>query len=260
MGKQPYIPIYIGDWEQDTNCISLETEGALLKLIFKLWKADNKGRLLISFNQLSILLKNTPEKCRKIVSELAENGILNVEFRGENDVFFESRRMIRDMAKSLIYSENGAKGGRPLKANKKQTKSKSKAKTKPFTEYDSDNEYDNESDIKNEKKAAPIKFNPTDHIPDNWNTDLFLAEWDDYMISRKKKKWSCADKVLAIRINQLRTLSGDDWGKALAMLQKSTERGYAEFFAPETGNTPKNAKQAHREKQESDYKKPFGQL
>jgi hypothetical protein len=26
-GKEPYIPLYIGDWEKDTNMLSLEAEG-----------------------------------------------------------------------------------------------------------------------------------------------------------------------------------------------------------------------------------------
>ncbi len=100
---------------------------------------------------------------------------------------------------------------------------------------------ENETVTKSKKNGSAEKFNPLSLIPEKWNGDLFLAEWDDYMISRKKKKWACGDKVLSIRINQLRTLSGDDWGKALAMLQKSTERGYAEFFAPDQ---PKNGKEA----------------
>lgn len=160
MSKIPYIPLYIGDWEQDTNCISLEAEGALLKIIFKLWKADDKGRLLIGFNQLSILLKNSPENCRKIVSELAENGILNVEFRAENSVFFESRRMLKDIAKSLAMSDNGRKGGRPSKANKKQTKSQSKAKVKPNADNEYENEIDNESVNGNKKWGTGEKQKP----------------------------------------------------------------------------------------------------
>lgn len=41
--KQPYIPLYIGDWEQDTNELSLTAEGAWLKLIFKMHKARPKS-------------------------------------------------------------------------------------------------------------------------------------------------------------------------------------------------------------------------
>lgn len=160
MAKIPYIPLYIGDWEQDTNCISLEAEGALLKIIFKLWKADDKGRLLIGFNQLSILLKNSPENCRKIVSELAENGILNVEFRAENSVFFESRRMLKDIAKSLAMSENGRQGGRPKKANQKQTKSQPKAKEKPNADNEYENDIDNESVNGNKKGGTGEKQKP----------------------------------------------------------------------------------------------------
>ena len=156
--KQPYIPLYIGDWEQDTNCLTLEAEGALLKLIFKLWKSDDKGRAEFSFTQLSILLKNTEEITRKIVSELHENKILSIEFVGKDRVKFASRRILKEIAKSLTYSENGSKGGRPKKANQKLTKSKTKAKPKQNPDNDSDNDY--ESVNENRKGGMGEKQKP----------------------------------------------------------------------------------------------------
>lgn len=132
--KQPYIPLYIGDWEQDTNCISLEAEGALLKLTFKLWKSDTKGLLTISFNQLSILLKKTQEIAIKILKELQENAILNIVFRDNNIVEIGSRRMLKEAAISGVRSEIGSKGGN----TKKQTKSKTKAKGKQNPDIDND--------------------------------------------------------------------------------------------------------------------------
>ena len=81
------------------------------------------------------------------------------------------------------------------------------------------------------ENSTKAQFNPLDYIPDHWNGDLFLVEWDDFMSSRKKKKWSCTEKVLKERLIQLRKVSGDDWGVAMPIMQKSSERGYAEFFA-----------------------------
>ncbi len=148
MGKMPYIPLYIGDWEKDTNCLTLEAEGALLKLIFKMWDAPEKGRLIVGFFQLSILLKKSEENAKKIVSELHENGILNVEFLENNKVKFESRRLLKELSKSLAMRDNGLKGGRPKKQEKKQIKSKSKAKAKQIPDNDIDNVYDNDIEIK----------------------------------------------------------------------------------------------------------------
>lgn len=152
-GKQPYIPIYIGDWEQDTNCISLEAEGALLKLIFKLWKSDTKGLLSFSFSQIAILLKKSEEMTTKILQELQENKVLNIEFLPEKKVKIESRRMLKDVAISESYSKRGKQGGRPKKLNE----SKLKAKYKLFT----DNEYDNES---KEKRISASEISKKDEI------------------------------------------------------------------------------------------------
>ncbi len=130
MKKQPYIPLDIGDWEQDTNCLSLEAEGALLKLVFKLWKAPEKGLLLISFPQMEILFRKNPSETLRIFRELTDNNIFDFEKKEENVVLVKSRRMLREARLSKIRSGSGSKGGRPPKAKGKQNKSKIKAKPK----------------------------------------------------------------------------------------------------------------------------------
>jgi uncharacterized phage protein (TIGR02220 family) len=152
MSSQPYIPLYIGDWQRDTGCLTLEAEGALLKLIFKLWDSPQRGRLSISFSRLSILLKKSVLETQNIVSELQENDVLNIEFLQDNTVKIESRRMLKEADKSLKASANGKKGGRPKKANQKLTESELKANTKRITDNDIDIESDNE--IKNEKEKG----------------------------------------------------------------------------------------------------------
>ncbi len=99
------------------------------------------------------------------------------------------------------------------------------------------------------KKAETEKFNPVDHIPESWNTESFLSEWSDFMIMRHRKKWACTDSILISRIKQLRTLSEDKWDKALTIMQKSTEKGYAEFFAPDR-NGSTNTSQIRKIKDE----------
>lgn len=163
--KKPYIPIYLGDWLKDTDCLSLEAEGALLRILFKLWESKTPGRLSFSFSQLSFSFRKSEEITRKIVAELAENQVLNIIFEGENRVFFESRRMVRDFGKSLIYSENGKKGGRP----KKQIESKPETKLKPKTNQIPDNDNDNDNSFleKGEGKTflpAPATERPSQEM------------------------------------------------------------------------------------------------
>lgn len=145
MSKQPYIPIYIGDWEQDVNTISLEAEGALLKLTFKLWKSSEKGLLTISLQQLAILCKKSEEITLKIVQELHENRVLNITFLEQNVFKFESRRYTKEAHISKVRSQAGLEGV-------KQKVSKNLAKHKQNTEY----EYENDNENNKEKKRAEI--------------------------------------------------------------------------------------------------------
>lgn len=228
MSKQPYIPLYIGDWERDTNCLSLEAEGALLKLIFKMWDSTNKGKLEFSFNQLSILLKKSEENTRKIVSELHENGTLDIEFIGKDRVKFESRRILKDIAKSLIYRENGSKGGRPVKAKQKLTKSKSKAKVKLITDNDIDNDIESDNVFEKGKSGKAEKNQLIDLIPSSWPVSEFTPLWSDYILGRKQRKRPLTENAAKINLQQLvRTFPM--WPDAKARMEKVVGSGWLTF-------------------------------
>lgn len=207
--KQPYIPLYIGDWEQDTNCLTLEAEGALLKLIFKLWKSDDKGRAEFGFSQLSILLKKSEEITRKIVAELHENGILNIDFIGNDRVKFASRRILKEVAKSLTNSENGSKGGRPKKANTKRTKSELKPKLKRIADIDIDIDYDIVIDL----------------IPKIWQKNDFEILLKKWVAKRKKKPDT---DLVVLRVSELINRH-PDWLDAKKAMTEAVGEGWLKF-------------------------------
>lgn len=153
MGKQPYIPIYIGDWEQDTNMISLEAEAALLKLVFKLWKSKDRGSLQIRFENIVTLFRKGAEMTTKILRELKENEVLNIEFLPDEQVKIESRRMLKDAHISKVNSQNG----KNKKANFKRTNSEKRAKAKRPIENEYDNDIEVVIDYLNEKAAVEFK-------------------------------------------------------------------------------------------------------
>lgn len=200
MSKLPYIPIYIGDWEQDTNTISLESEGALLKLTFKLWKSNEKGLLHISLQQLSFLLKKSEEISLKIAKELKENNVLNVEFLEQNLIKFESRRMIKEAHLSKVRSKSGSEGG-------KKNQSKNEAKLKQNPEYDIENEID--IILKNKS----VEFQKV------W------AEWLDYRIEIKKPY-----KSLKSVFNQLKILNQVSDQTASGMIRQSITNSWQGIF------------------------------
>lgn len=171
MGKQPYIPLYIGDWEQDTNCLSLEAEGAWLKVVFKCWK--NGGKFATNQESLCNLWKVSPQKFASILLELKTNNICDFEPRGDGSIVFVSRRLVREAEISLKRASSGSKGG-----------SKTQAKLKQNPDSDNDNEVDIEVENTNKtgvQISLPIDIGPT-----------FEIFWDTY--DKKVDRVACEKK------------------------------------------------------------------
>jgi uncharacterized protein YdaU (DUF1376 family) len=141
MGKQPYIPLYIGDWEQDTNCLSLEAEGAWLKVVFKCWK--NAGTFAATEDAFARLCKVDVKKFASILLEWQQNKICDITAAPDGLLTITSRRLKREAQISAKRSDSGSKGGSKTQAN-------SKAKTKQNPEYEI--EYENEVESENEKE------------------------------------------------------------------------------------------------------------
>ena len=163
----PNIPIYIGDWERDCNVLSLESEMAWMKIIFKLHLSGKQNIYKTSTKALQILWKSTPEKVLEILDELRFENICEIteitggyEFlcrrnKKENDI-----SKIRSEAVSERYKDNN---------NTKKTKSNS---TKPLqktyknlqnTENENENDIvvdikDNTEIIIGKKKKEKIDF------------------------------------------------------------------------------------------------------
>lgn len=110
-GKQPYIPLYIGDWERDTNMLSLEAEGGWLKIIFKMFgekmahkQATNgvqnennhlQGVYKISTKALQNLWRKNKEQVEEIIAELIDANVCELEVNG-GMYTFGNRRMIKE--------------------------------------------------------------------------------------------------------------------------------------------------------------------
>lgn len=119
-GKQPYIPLYIGDWERDTNMLSLEAEGGWLKIIFKMFgekmaarqstnglqneKNGLQGVYKISTKALQNLWRKNVEEVEEIISELKDANICELECY--NGIYtFGNRRMIKEGKLSVTRSK-----------------------------------------------------------------------------------------------------------------------------------------------------------
>lgn len=127
--KQPYIPLYIGDWEQDTNLLSLEAEGAWLKIVFKMFKGDKSGVYKISTNALQNLWRKNTHQVNEIIKELKDAETCTITIL-EGYIEFGNRRMINEKNISKIRS----------------TSVQNRYKTSTNNLHPLDNEYDNEDD------------------------------------------------------------------------------------------------------------------
>lgn len=149
MAKQPYIPLYIGDWIQDTDCLSIDAEGAWLRIIFKCWK--NAGVFTASEQVLARVCKVDTTKFASILLEWQQNGICQIESLPDGQIKITSRRIKREKEISAVRSEIGSKGGSKTQA-KGKAKGQAKVKQNTDNDIDNDNEVENEIEFKYEPK------------------------------------------------------------------------------------------------------------
>jgi hypothetical protein len=145
----PNIPIYIGDWERDCNILSLESEMAWMKIVFKLHLSGKQSVYKTSTKGLQILWKSPQEKVQEILEELIFNNICEIsEITGGYE--FLCRRNQKENELSKIRSE--AVSERYKSDKKPKTKT-----TKPLqklykTLQNTENENENENEVDNDKE------------------------------------------------------------------------------------------------------------
>lgn len=232
MAKQPYIPLYIGDWEQDTNCITAMAEFALLKLTFKLFKAINKGVFETNLRSLTLLFKSNQQETKEILSELIENHILEIEIKNDTEILIKSRRMIREAIISDVRSEVGKTG---VDAKRKQNVSK-KNKHKNLASTDTQakpkqiHDIDNDSVIDNEIKSAS---------PEEEKLLEIFHKWIKYKNERKESYKTTISLTTAFE--KLKRQSGNNPAVARIMIDDAIGNSWKGFFEPkELNNSTKN--------------------
>lgn len=174
MAKVPYIPLYIGDWEQDTNCLSLQAEAAWLKIIIKMHKDDKSGVYKASTKSLQKLFKCDENEVQNIISELVDNNIGIIELDESGFVFtFKNRRMLKEKKVS--------------NARTKAVQNRYKSSTKTLQNADIDNEYDNEIELGKEEGTEGERDQRGD--PDAFIVPRMVTAWQQtfpkYLLRRE---------------------------------------------------------------------------
>lgn len=138
----PYIPLYTGDWEKDCNVLSLEAEGAWLRIIFKMFTNGKQSTYKISTKALQNLWRVDDLKMLCIIEELKDNDICGIKVE-EKYVFFTSRRFEKENLISKVRRE--AVGRR--RDRTKDLQNSYKRDTKDLQNTENENIYFNSLDI-----------------------------------------------------------------------------------------------------------------
>jgi hypothetical protein len=136
--KQPYIPLYTGDYIKDTRTLSLEAKGAWSDLILFMWVNESKGVLEGTNEDFARMVGTSEQNFVDVLKELCRKKICDVS--GPTDGVFKiiCRRLVREAEISSKRSEAV------------QTRYKTSTNDTTKTLQKSDNDIDNGNDIGNE--------------------------------------------------------------------------------------------------------------
>jgi uncharacterized protein YdaU (DUF1376 family) len=183
----PNIPIYIGDWERDCNVLSLESEAAWMRIVFKLWTKGKQNSIKIPAKSLQNLWRCSAEKMNEILNDLIYNEICEISIDG-GFIDFTCRRFVKENKLSKIRS-NAAK--RSEDDSKTETKPKqTPSKSEQNTDNDNENENEIESDIviKTKLKKKKEVFTEKDFPKILIDLGADKTHVEDWMKCRKNKK------------------------------------------------------------------------
>lgn len=134
MAKQPYIPLYTGDYLKDTRVLPLEVRGAWVDLMIFMWESREKGTITGTMEEFALMLGCSFKKADSIIATLKSKDICDFMILPNGMIKLSSRRMLRDIALKKARTEAGSLGGNPNLVNQKLKNGY------PFSDNDIDNE------------------------------------------------------------------------------------------------------------------------
>lgn len=142
MGKQPYIPFYLGDYLKDTRILPLNVRGGWVDLILYMWDNPVKGELIGNIDDFARLMTCSKEEAILVIQTLNQKKIFDYAELPNGVMKIESRK-IKSMAYlSEMRKKIGSEGGNPalIKKKKKNTYPKKKNLVNQKPEYENKDE------------------------------------------------------------------------------------------------------------------------
>lgn len=177
----PNIPLYIGDWEKDCNVLSLQTEAAWLRIIFKMFTNGKQSSYKIPTKGLQNLWRVSASEVEEIIEELLDYNICEINVDGRFTEF-TCRRFIRE--NEISESRKKAVSKRKDRTNDLQNSYKTSTNNVQTPDIDYGN--DNEDEIKNNS------FGKSENLFQIENEDLELIcnYFSQTREDQKMKVWS----------------------------------------------------------------------
>lgn len=110
MAKQPYIPLYTGDYLKDTRRLPLEVRGAWVDIMIYMWESKEKGTITGTMEEFALMLGCSFKKANQIIAVLHEKEICDYEIVKNGHIKLISRRIVRDEKLSKERSKAGKAG------------------------------------------------------------------------------------------------------------------------------------------------------
>lgn len=139
MGKQPYIPLYTGDYMQDTRALPLNVRGAWVELMIHMWRAKERGVVIGTMPEYAMMMGCLLDEANFAIGLLQQKEICDYEVLPNGLLKLICRRMVRETKTSKARSDAG-KTGAEVKKAKAIAKANEEAKTQQNTDSDIDNE------------------------------------------------------------------------------------------------------------------------
>ena len=151
----PNIPLYIGDWEKDCNVLSLESEAAWLRIIFKMFTSGKQSTYKLPTKGLQNLWRVSEEKANEIIEELIDYNICEIQLDGRF-IEFKCRRFEKENEISVIRKDAVSNRKDRVKKPKKVLQTLYKNNTKDVQNTEIEIESESEYEIENKNEIAVV--------------------------------------------------------------------------------------------------------
>lgn len=152
MGKQPYIPFYIGDYIRDTRILPLNVRGGWVEIIIQSW--DSGGEISGTIEEFARMLSCSTDECNLVIQTLKQKKIFDYLEGSDGVIKITVRKIKKIIELSQKRKISGKSGGNP-KLLKKKVNYKLIQKDNQNPEIE--NEYENEIIIEDEKLKLKFK-------------------------------------------------------------------------------------------------------